>query len=197
MKLICRGNIVPNKEDGTEIFSTRYIVHKHSSVAYDEYFTHVIDIEKSGNGIYYFTVQELGDGKTTADSDVSTSGKWTYTVPNKHLEQVGSAPEIENGQIIWNALSDETNVYEYIIEREFYLTSDRSGECYSRGYHTDTGNISADFYSIPIDSWDWKPHINKEGYWFLRVKAIPKDMTQYRSSEWSEFSEPYHYIPEP
>ena len=181
-----------------EIFNTRHSRYGHSSIAFTAYSVHVIDIEKSGNGTYYFTVQELGDGKTTADSDVSTSGKWIYATPNKQLEQVGSAPKIENGQIIWNALSDETNVYRYIIEREFYLTSDRSGKCYSRFYNTDDiRNISADFYSIPIESWNWKPHINKEGYWFLRVKAIPKDMTQYRSSEWSEFSEPYHYIPEP
>ncbi len=180
------------KEDGTEIFSTRHSRdYGHSSIAFTTYSVHVIDIEKSGNGIYYFTVQELGDGKTTVDSDISTSGKWTYTVPNKQLEQVRSAPKIENEQIIWNALSDETNVYGYIIEREFYLTSDRSGKCYSGGLHTVTGNLS----NVPIESWDWKPHINKEGYWFLRVKAIPKDMTQYRSSEWSEFSEPYHYIP--
>ena len=38
------------------------------------------------DGQYYFTIQALGDGETTEDSDLVTSGIWTYTYPNQTIK---------------------------------------------------------------------------------------------------------------
>ena len=56
-------------------------------------------------------------------------------------------------------------------------------------------NLPGQTHHLKINGNTYSSFPKKECYIFFRVKAIPKDMTQYRSSEWSEFSEPYHYIP--
>lgn len=149
------------------------------------------DIEAAGSGTFYFTVQAIGDGKTTFDSDIATSDKWVYTVPQKQIATVITQQKSGN-LLVWNPLPDESQIHEYIVDYFYSETID--GEKKRCGGSRRVTQESNGTYTHDFSS---RAYGQKEGYYFLRVKAIPKDMTQYRSSEWSEFSEPYHYVPEP
>lgn len=157
------------------------------------YSVHIDDIEKNGSGNYYFTVQSLGDGETTADSDIARSENWTYVTPNEQLFPV-SMPQLNADQtrFTWNKASDESRVYGYNLQIWYSASKDGA----------DKKSLGSTYMPEPRGEYvvEHISHFNRfdpqEGrYYFIRVKAVPKDMTQYRSSEWSEFSEPYHYVP--
>ncbi len=178
-----------------EIFRTTYRWKDSTSREnFYSYSAHVVDLEKNGNGNYYFTIQALGDGERILDSDIAQSENWTYVAPNKQL-LLPVAPQlnVEQTKFIWEKTSDESEILEYNLE----IWSSTSPDGVEKSRLSTVSGVGKDGYSMnhlfTIEKFDKE----EEKYYFFRVKAIPKDMTQYRSSEWSEFSEPYHYIPEP
>ena len=142
------------------------------------------------NGDYYFTIQAVGDGETTADSDVVTSPVWTYTRPEKQL----AAPT----NLVWNwpantwdAVLGE-NAGAYVVEYYYSATNANAtsrAECDKRlgGYMWFFDMVGSDnHHKIP------ESRIGDPGYYYFSVAVRSKDINAASSSE-IVFSKAYAY----
>lgn len=69
------------KEGETEPVFSNCWIHRAGKSVYKNDHDFVSSLEPL-NGQYYFTIQALGDGETTENSDLVTSGVWSYTYPD-------------------------------------------------------------------------------------------------------------------
>lgn len=134
-----------------------------------------------GSGTYYFTVQAVGDGIRYADSDIATSGTWTYNQPEAKLPPItagtwngpiASWPEIVNDYFGW-----------YHVEVLFSDTLD--------GKLDRASGVSGLNYASMEIGYDFVPN-EGPGYYYFRVRAISNDITVMQNSDWSELSPAYY-----
>lgn len=137
------------------------------------------------SGDYYFTVQSLGDGKEYSDSPIATSEIWTYSKPDKRLDTISASglkwkwPKLEIG-----VPNDTSNITGYAIN--YYFSENGTNIRWTGGY----GAID-DPYNMPEIPDEYLQR-NGNGYYYFKVCAVSKDITQYQSSEWSELSPAYN-----
>lgn len=124
--------------------------------------------ESRPSGVYYFTVQAIGDYETTRSSDIVTSEKYTYTNPGKRLDKVSNL-KAENDVITWAAHPQADLVDFYSIYVWFAPTADAEPE--NMWWYLDSDDNSA---VLPERI---KQDIG-EGYYYFEVVAHPKDATK-------------------
>jgi hypothetical protein len=141
------------------------------------------------SGIYRFRVKAEGDGTKYRDSNWSDlSPKFKYTKPKARLI----------------ALDEETFAWER-WDAMYHSTWTKSDEAGARYYeirwsYMENGVRREHAGSFDIEAWDENPRLaaglhddflseigNKDLY--FRVRVIPADITQYRISAWSAYSE--------
>ena len=141
-------------------------------------------LQNPESGTYYFTVQSEGDNTAYCDSEILTSGTWTYTKPSARLDTC-SGLTWNWPQCSWTAVTGD-HVDGYEVEWYFVATADdepRScGGSWSRGGADRTTN----------SPWDELIQENGIGYYYFRVRALSDDITAACNGEWSELSEPFN-----
>lgn len=145
--------------------------------------------EVFGSGTYYFTVQSVGDGVHSADSEIAASPKFVYAVPSQKLEAPSSDSLVWKWPYAtWTPLTDSEKVLMYNVE-VYYSKTEGGKPVRAMGF----GNPSNLSGSHRIDSIasDYG-----EGYYYFRVHTESKDIGTISTSDWSEFSPAYHYTGE-
>lgn len=125
------------------------------------------------SGVYYFTVQAIGDYETTRSSDIITSEKYTYTNPGKRLEKVTNL-KAENDVITWDAHPQADLIDFYTLNIWFAPTAEAEPE--NMWWELDNENNSA---VLP----EYIKQKIGEGYYYFEVVAHPKDATKFILSE--------------
>lgn len=137
------------------------------------------------SGTYYFTAQSLGDGISYADSDIATSGKWSYVKPASKLETVTG--------LSWDwpyacfDKSSRTDVLSYRIN--FYYSSTPNSSKVSLGY------VSVIADNIETGRAELAEHVISNmgsGYYYFEVRALNWDITMCQASDWSALSPAYY-----
>jgi hypothetical protein len=145
------------------------------------------------SGTYRFRVRANGDGTVYRNSEWSElSAEWTYTMPSEQL----SAPDTDS--LIWS--KDNGNYF------SGWKGTDEPGAGYYEidWYYNNAGTIertSVGYFDIRLDDSEYygvftsemPDHLLEEygiGNIYFKVRAIPYDITEYRLSPWSDFSEP-------
>lgn len=137
------------------------------------------------SGDYYFTVQSLGDGKEYSDSPIATSEIWRYTKPDKQLDTISvSGLKWKWPKLEIRVPNDTSNITGYAIN--YYFSENGTNIRWTGGY----GTID-DPYNMPEIPDEYLQR-NGNGYYYFKVCAVSKDITQYQSSEWSELSPAYN-----
>ena len=145
------------------------------------------EIEESGS--YYFTVQAMGDGVTTSNSEIATSETWTYTAPADQLA-VGDLAWGEDMTMTWDLTAGSTDqVREYRMEIYYAATADDT-PVFADWQRLDGGtdNFSCQMPSRVLEN-------RGEGWYFFRVKAYSNGIEEIQNSDWSDMSAGYHYTP--
>lgn len=136
------------------------------------------------SGMYYYTVQALGDGIIYCDSEDSLpSESFKYVKPNICL----MAPT----DLKWHGLTATfelatdlaDHVYSYSIEFR-YSPNDSISDAYRIAGVT----TSSKSWAVP----EYAVQENGPGYYWFRVHTNSSDITKYQGSDWSEFSPAYH-----
>lgn len=134
------------------------------------------------SGTYYFTVQNITDWDSTSsnNSNLATSPKWTYTPPSVKL----AAPT----DPVWD------------FPHYTWKSNQNSVQVMIRLYYSQTRNGAYDLlFARPsyrpgrdeVDEWALKEF--GAGYYKFQVMSLSTDISQWQSSDWSPFSEPYYY----
>jgi len=138
------------------------------------------------SGTYYFKIRAVGDSTNYIHGEWTTSDTWVYRAPATRLEAPANLhwdDSLYGGTdiyIMWE--SAETDVY---YETEVYFSATENGPKEllhgSRGLHETETKLRDEVLEECGNGW-----------YFVRVRAVPEDITQMRISEWSEFSPGYH-----
>lgn len=151
----------------------------------DYAFSNRFPSEELPDGNYYFTLQALGDGKTTSDSDVVTSGIWNYANPNVSYE-APSYPEWAFPRASWYDWEYTYDAYcnGYFVEYWYSATEEDATTTdgliylgghvqYFNGGRKDTSHV------IP------KKYVDKKGggYYYYSVQSLSKDILTVSHSE--------------
>lgn len=132
--------------------------------------------DRMTSGDYYYTVQNIGDGKTYASSEVVRSETWTHTLPEQRLDMPTNA--VWNGvNAVWSPSGQGTTFYNVI----WYFSSE-----------------SDDYFRPAGETWNFTEPTGKmfdalvlglgKGSYMFKVRAMSGDITKIRNSEWSEVS---------
>lgn len=144
------------------------------------------------SGDYYFTIQNIGDGKTYASSPVISSqntpngaGVYSYTQPADRLGETAQG-RWEWPAAIWEDKRDEdSRIRTYYIEYGF---SDTAGG--------EIKNIAStsDIKSGELDAWLQETVLgeNGEGCYYFRVKPISRNIEKTQNGAFSPWSEAYN-----
>lgn len=137
------------------------------------------------SGDYYFTVQAVGDEEQYKDSPVVTSPIWHYVRPEAEL----TAPtglHWEGQTACW---SDEVNraadLYGYEIQ--FRCVAPETGAETGTKYTLTMDELSSDGLKHTLQ--DWVKDLLGSGTCQFRLRALSRDITRFRHSQWSEFNE--------
>lgn len=145
--------------------------------------------EDRDTGDYYFTVVALGDGTTYRDSEKAVSTIWHFEAPDAKLfppEKPVWKDELtgEGMRQIEFEVQDKTGVLGYNIQ---WL--------YAPDLKTEPEMVSGTWWNDPdctTDSlYDYAMH-NGAGYYYAMIKAISSDITKYKTSDYSEMSDPLY-----
>ena len=136
------------------------------------------------SGDYYFTVQAVGDEEQYKDSPVATSPIWHYVRPEAEL----TAPtglHWEGQTACW---SDESNnaadLYGYEIQ--FRCVAPETGAETGTKYTLTMDELSSDGLKHTLQ--DWVKDRLGSGTCQFRIRALSRDITRFRHSQWSAFS---------
>ena len=137
-------------------------------------------------GSYYFTVQAMGDGVTTSDSEIATSETWTYNAPETQLA-VGNLSWGEDMTMTWALTSGSADqVREYLVEIYYAGSENGVWQSVTQMSPDDLVNSSCQMSSWVLDNYG-------EGWYFFSVKAYSDDIEEIQNSDWSDMSARYHY----
>ncbi|MBP3588487.1 MAG: S-layer homology domain-containing protein, partial [Clostridia bacterium] len=143
-----------------------------------------------GSGTYQFTVQALGDGETTADSDVVTSEPWEFTAASTKLTTPETAWSSEDSLTATWTSSTEDLAGGYQIR--MYYSPDNANATST----ADLDVVSRFVYYTALDgeqtAFGYDPE-DEAGYYYFQVRAISSDESQVRHSAWSGLSTAYAY----
>ncbi|MBR5268082.1 MAG: hypothetical protein IKU20_07815, partial [Lachnospiraceae bacterium] len=141
------------------------------------------------SGTYYFTVQSLGDYIEYCNSDVATSGLYTYAKPTTKLDRVTDLAWVDKDDefvtwIDWKELSVSDFVDGYQVQMYYCDIIDGTYVPYDgmRGFgnpHTEN----------PIDDHYFQE--KGDGFYKFRVRALSNDMEVIGNGRWSDFSPAY------
>lgn len=153
-------------------------------------------LDTLGSGTYMVGVQTIGDGKTTADSEISKSQPWTYTKPEEQLPALEN-PRLEEGEdggmwAVFDPVSDTQTPYR--IEFILSFSPDGTEENRKRVLGSVSGNTEIATNGRYAYDNELTESINKHGPgdYFLQVRLLSCDITKVNHSEPSAFSEAYH-----
>ena len=137
------------------------------------------------SGDYYFTVQAVGDEELYADSPVVKSEIWTYTRPAAALA-VPTDLHWEGQTACW---SDERNsaadLYGYQIQ--FCCVAPETGAETRTQYTLTMDELSSNGLKHALR--DWVKDMLGSGTCQFRLRAVSGDITSFRNSQRSEFTE--------
>ena len=163
----------------------------------DRYYTDwdlsLSEIAWRGDGEYRFTVQAVGDGVTTADSDIVSSDTWTFTMPDTKI----ATPT----NLTWDGTTakwtEDDNAAGFVIE---ILYSADDGAATSTKSLTSTQKY-VQYYGESGDTngtdetAGWS--IYEPGYYYFKVYSVSNDITKNWHSD-AALSPAYaHNIEEP
>ena len=147
------------------------------------------------SGTYKFRVRAKGDGTKYRDSEWSEwSSEFIYEKPTSQL----TAPEAAD--LIWKKTEDGHYIATWPLEAGqqdgagyFEVSFYHTGENGERRRTSGTFDIRVNDYSDQdfYDVWIPDEVLEEHGAvdYYFKVRVIPADITQYRISEWSGFSE--------
>lgn len=179
-------NVYHENDSQNPVFSNVWIYRAGSRAERTDHdFSNQFPSEDLPDGAYYFTLQALGDGESTSDSDVVTSGTWNYVNPNIRHE-APSYPEWNFPMVYWDNYEFTYDDYTsgYSVE---YWYSATDGEAASTenlkrlgGYiwFFGEGNYNT-FHTIP-QSAILK---NGAGYYYFTVTSRSRDILTVSHSE--------------
>ncbi len=135
------------------------------------------------SGIYYFTVQWMGDGEEYSDSEIAKSEIWEYQKPEAQLETSITKMEWEKTDFKWEYTGDMS--YACSPQIEILFSETESGEP-RRIVQTLPILDDRNRTTFPLaDQWIQE---HGKGYYYFRVRALSKDITKYQHGAWSELS---------
>ncbi|MBR5538251.1 MAG: hypothetical protein IKU58_10175 [Clostridia bacterium] len=139
------------------------------------------------SGSYRFVVYAMGDGVNYLDGDLAASEVWDYTAPETRLPTpTGLNWTEEAGKITLNWTPLDTDCY---YEVAFWNVADEEywgeGDSLYNSYGV-LGDMDLTVTTYQPD--DFELEMLGEGKLRFRVRAISRDITVVRNSEWSEVS---------
>ncbi|MBQ2855067.1 MAG: hypothetical protein IJE81_06295 [Oscillospiraceae bacterium] len=153
----------------------------------EQYAVGTLDLE---TGEYYFTVQSVGDHTQYRDSDVATSGLWSYTKPDAKL---GTATNLTwNGSTASFTAPDSEHFGGYEID--WLFSPDEENPIITEeniGAYIAGGLLSYDT-ATDVQLFDHTIQACGNGYYFYRVRPLSNDISLCCNGEWSEISPAYH-----
>ncbi|MCD8066450.1 MAG: leucine-rich repeat domain-containing protein, partial [Oscillospiraceae bacterium] len=147
------------------------------------------------SGIYYFTVQALGDGATYEDSEIAVSSEWIFVRPSERLPILTGLTWVNNDydncpiSATWGSLEDDSNLYYYVVD-VYVSQTENFTDIDDMEWAGTSGKVTGNVHDLTID---YEFANGGTGYYFFRVAALSNDITTVCSSEWSDWSEPYYY----
>ena len=175
-------------KDGEDVFQNGWIYRAARGEVYQNDWD--FSLSDYGSGTYQFTVQALGDGETTADSDVVTSETWEFTAASTKLATPETAwSSAEPLTATWTSSTEDLaggyQIRMYYSPNNANATSTADLDVVSRFvYYTALDGNQTTF------GYDQE---GKDGYYYFQVRAISSDESQARHSAWSELSTAYAY----
>lgn len=131
------------------------------------------------SGTYYCTVTSVGDGINYADSEPVRSPDWTYTRPEVQL-QVSNPVWNSDMTMSWTEGAGQADQYRF--QYQFV----EPGEQFEEDGRNGSATMSAGEKRY-LPSMDMLQNYGS-GTWYFRLMAMPADVTEAASSEWSEWS---------
>ncbi len=142
------------------------------------------------SGTYKFRVRALGDGAKYNNSEWSElSAEWAYTRPSQQLKAPDAADfnwVKQSGRYAssWKTTGENAAVY---YEIEWYV--DNNNQRRSSNFDIFASNAIDGVLTAELQD-DLLQESGNDNIYF-RVRAIPSDITEYRVSEYSGYSEPF------
>lgn len=149
------------------------------------------EVEGFESGDYYFTIQSLGDGINYDDSDVVSSlnfnnGVFHYVKPKQKLAAAGQV-KWDWPAATWKSDSQNTSkVFRYMVDYGF--SADKNGDIKHIG-----GAYSGTSGKEDKHLQEWLIAKYGTGYYYFRVIPISKNILQWQTGNWSDWSEG-HYV---
>ena len=142
------------------------------------------------NATYYFTVQAIGDGTTTLDSEIVTSATWEYTKPTGNISAPAELVWEDDLVATWNNVEGAGG---YTIQA--YYSADDANATSVDGLTRKVAYVyynTADGDQTSFDVLGWLRTADA-GYYYFRMKTVSADITAANHSEWSDLSAAYAY----
>ncbi|MBQ7086472.1 MAG: S-layer homology domain-containing protein, partial [Clostridia bacterium] len=144
-------------------------------------------LETYGSGEYYFTVQAIGDGTTTADSDILVSSVWTYVKPTDNQL---TAPEnlrwTDTTVMNWDEAADADGYQVQVL-----YSADKSDATSADELAVSTSYVTIKGEDGDNTSIDFSDRVGDDGYYYFRVKSLTTSADTTLNSEWSDLSPAY------
>lgn len=141
------------------------------------------------SGTYYFTVQSLGDYIEYCDSDVATSGLYTYVKPAEKLDRLADLKWVDKDDnfVTWIDWADPVDP-EYVdgYQIQLYYCDTVDGEYVETNGMRGFGNPNTEH---PIDDHHFQE--NGDGYYKFKVRALSENIETIGNGKWSAFSPVY------
>ncbi len=135
------------------------------------------------SGIYYFTLQYIGDYVTYANSDIAVSEQWEYTKPLDRLaactDLVWNWPEVQ-----YTPPEDTEYIESYGVNIYYQETADSE----LSEFDMSTGYGENGIYTVSLAG-----RTLQEGYYSFKVRPLTSDMTKALIGEWSNLSPAYYF----
>lgn len=180
-------NIRVYSADGTECGGCS---HRYPSDSMDEWYSceHAFCTSFFESGTYYFTIQAEGDGINYRDSEIATSGMFTYVKPSA---QVATCSNLSWNwpEATWTGPNDP-NAGGYDVEFYYAPTLEEEPEIWGGTMWYSLENYTTEGQNAV---YDWLLQNCGTGYYYFRVRALSSNISIARNGEWSELSEPYYY----
>ena len=128
------------------------------------------------SGTYWFTIQAIDENNPSRNSEVVSSGKWTYTKPSAKLQSPHNL-KLTGTVVSWDKVDGHG------VEMEYRYSEEKDGDY--------------DYYSNTFTESSWNNQdiiydISDPGYYRIRVRILSNDITKISSSDWSDWVEYYY-----
>lgn len=141
------------------------------------------------SGDYYYVLQAIGDGETTADSDKVTSDVWTYVRPEKQLEPPAN--------LRWDGLTARWDKPADALVGGYTFSLYYAEDNAAATSHDEVKRLWGFLWYFRTDSMNnWfeleEDAFETPGYYYFTVESVSANMTQGIHSEHSPLSAAYH-----